>query len=331
MKSLVLALIMLGAASSYVLQGVNFLEDNGWQLWKKTHGKTYESASQERVRYVIWQENLKMIEQHNAGGDSSMVLRMNHLGDLTNMEYRTMMNGYRSGMNRTHASTFLAPSNLAPLPVAVDWRKQGYVTPVKNQGQCGSCWAFSTTGSLEGQTFKKTGKLVSLSEQNLVDCSTSYGNNGCEGGLMDQAFQYIKENPGIDTEESYPYEAVDGTCRFKKENIGAEDTGFVDIQEGSEAELQKALATVGPISVAIDASHFSFQFYHHGVYNEKRCSPTRLDHGVLAVGYGTYKGQDYWLVKNSWGESWGLDGYIMMTRNKKNQCGIATKASYPLV
>jgi len=332
MKFLMLALFMIGAASSYVLQGVNFLEDNGWQLWKKTHGKTYETPSQERVRYVIWQENLRKIEQHNAGGDSDMVLRMNHLGDLTNMEYRTMMNGYRmGGLNRTRASTFLAPSNMAPLPVAVDWRKEGYVTDVKNQGQCGSCWAFSTTGSLEGQTFKKTGKLVSLSEQNLVDCSTKYGNMGCNGGLMDQAFQYIKENPGIDTEKSYPYEAVDGTCRFKKADVGAEDTGFVDIEEGSEDELQKAVATVGPISVAIDASHFSFQFYHHGVYNEKRCSSTRLDHGVLAVGYGTYKEHDYWLVKNSWGESWGLDGYIMMTRNKKNQCGIASKASYPLV
>ncbi|ROT73985.1 cathepsin l [Penaeus vannamei] len=232
------------------------------------------------------------------------------------------------------------------------------VTPVKDQKQCGSCWAFSTVGScsavprscaseqlkfllgvasvdgrvLEGQHFLKDGKLVSLSEQNLVDCSDKFGNMGCMGGLMDQAFRYIKANKGIDTEDSYPYEAQDGKCRFDASNVGATDTGYVDVEHGSESALKKAVATIGPISVGIDASQSTFHFYHTGVYHDDHCSSTMLDHGVLAVGYGSDEnGGDFWLVKNSWNTSWGDKGYIKMSRNRNNNCGIASQASYPLV
>jgi cathepsin L len=243
-----------------------------------------------------------------------------------------MLNGYKQStkMDKSNRISFLPPLN-AQVPASVDWRKKGYVTGVKDQGQCGSCWAFSATGSLEGQWFHKTGKLLSLSEQNLVDCSQDQGNEGCNGGLMDQAFEYIKEK-GIESEKSYPYEAQDDTCRYTPAKKVASDTGYVDIDSGNETALVAAIASVGPISVAIDASQDSFQLYSSGVYDEPACSSTELDHGVLAVGYDTDPtGGDYYIVKNSWGADWGQKGYIWMSRGKDNQCGIATASSYPTV
>ena len=296
------------------------------------HGKQYSNELEELHRHAIWQSNKKFIDEHNANADKfGFTLAMNEFGDMDPAEFSKMYNGYRAPANRNDDPKIYRPPRNVKLPDTVDWRTKGVVTPVKNQGQCGSCWAFSATGSLEGQHALKNGTLVSLSEQNLVDCSGSFGNEGCNGGWMDQAFAYIKSNNGIDTEQSYPYQAEDEPCRFKAANVGATDTGYVDIAHDDESALQTASANIGPISVAIDASHESFQFYNGGVYNEPDCSQTALDHGVLVVGYGTYHGQAYWLVKNSWGASWGMQGYIMMSRNKDNQCGIATQASYPTV
>jgi len=308
--------------------------DMHWNLWKQANNKLYSDAD-ESLRRAIWEDNLKKVQEHNLKADLGVHtywLGMNKFADLTVTEFSKMMNGYNNTMRASRRpGKIYTPNSDDPLPDTVDWRTKGYVTPIKDQGQCGSCWAFSATGSLEGQHFKATSKLVSLSEQNLVDCSGKQGNIGCNGGLMDQAFTYIKENNGIDTEDSYQYKAIDQDCQFKAASVGATDTGFVDITSKDENALQTAVANIGPISVAIDASHTSFQLYKSGIYNEIFCSQTRLDHGVLAVGYGADSGKDYWLVKNSWGTNWGDEGYIKMTRNKRNQCGIATAASYPTV
>jgi len=309
---------------------LDFIDDESWLIWKSMHNKMYVDLGQEKVRYNIWRDNFNRIIEHNKK-NKGFVLGMNHLGDLTTIEFKALMNGFLYNPNLEQNGPNFVPSP-GTIPTGIDWRTRGAVTPVKNQGQCGSCWSFSTTGALEGQQWKKTGKLLSLSEQNLVDCSTRFGNNGCHGGIMDNAFRYIKQNGGVDTEASYPYEGQELECRFDPKNVGATDTGFLDILRGNETALEYALATVGPVSVAIDASHFSFQFYRAGVYDEAECSPQNLDHGVLAVGYGEDEhGQQYWIVKNSWSERWGEDGYIKMSRNKDNQCGIASMASFPLV
>ncbi|KAM6969050.1 cathepsin L.1 [Tautogolabrus adspersus] len=334
MKLLLVVAAALAVASSARIS----LEDLEFHAWKLKFGRTYSSPSEEANRKQIWLNNRRFVLVHNMIADQgikSYRLGMTYFADMENEEYKRLisqgcLHAFNASVPRT-GSTFLRLSDLTDLPNSVDWRDKGYVTDIKDQKQCGSCWAFSTTGSLEGQNFRKTGKLVSLSEQQLVDCSGDYGNMGCDGGLMDNAFKYIKANGGIDTEDSYPYEAEDGQCRYNPANIGAQCTGYVDVKEGDEGALKEAVATIGPVSVGIDASQMSFQLYESGVYDEPECSSTELDHGVLAVGYGTDSGKDYWLVKNSWGLSWGSKGYIMMSRNKDNQCGIATAASYPLV
>lgn len=318
------------------LQAVSIheLAHEEWLAFKTTFGKKYDNHVEESFRKKIYLENRRKIAVHNKVADNPFTLSMNAFGDLLPHEFVSVHNGLKVPKNRTllraGVGSFLPPAHVN-VPDSLDWREKGYVTPVKNQGQCGSCWAFSSTGALEGQIFRKTGKLVSLSEQNLVDCSQKFENNGCEGGLPDNAFNYVRSNGGIDTEKSYPYEGQDATCRYKPTNKGGYDHGFMDVKEGDEEMLKTAVATVGPISVGIDASHESLQFYSEGIYHEEKCSPTEIDHAVLVVGYGSENGQDYWIVKNSWSTEWGENGYIRMARNKNNLCGIATLASYPMV
>ncbi|XP_067862829.1 cathepsin L.1 [Heptranchias perlo] len=331
MKIVILAAIIALASTASLS-----VEDMEWLAWKKKFDKSYFPPEEVAHRKEIWLTNLKTVIVHNMLADQGTYtyrLEMNSFADLENEEYRKLVLGSclrNSSVTKFTAVTSLSFKNVS-LPNTVDWRDKGYVTNVKDQQECGSCWAFSATGSLEGQHFRKTGNLVSLSEQQLVDCSGKYGNNGCNGGLMDYAFEYIIDNGGVDTEESYPYTAEDGPCSFDSKTVGATCGGFIDLPKGNEATLQNAVATVGPISVGIDAGHLSFQLYSSGIYDEPSCSSEELDHGVLVVGYGTLGGSDYWLVKNSWGTEWGDEGYIYMTRNKENQCGIASLASFPLV
>jgi len=291
-----------------------------FKAWQTQHNKVYTAVASKH-RLAVFAYNARFVEQHDAEARGFSVT-VNEFADLTGQEFASLY----LGMNVTATPGKYFPSTGA---ATVDWRTKGAVTGVKNQGQCGSCWAFSTTGSTEAAHFLATGSLVSLSEQNLVDCSTAQGNMGCRGGLMDSAFKYIISK-GVDTEASYPYTATGpNACRFDPSHVGAHIRSFTDVQRGSEAALQSAVNS-RPVSVAIDASHQSFQLYHTGVYYEPSCSPTQLDHGVLAVGYGDESSKAYWIVKNSWGTGWGQSGYILMSRNKNNNCGIASMASFPV-
>uniref|UniRef100_A0A1B6GNK1 Cathepsin L n=1 Tax=Cuerna arida TaxID=1464854 RepID=A0A1B6GNK1_9HEMI len=307
-----------------------------WELFKVANAKKYNTPAEENKREAIFLNKLRYVREHNEKfkqGKVSFEVEINAFSDLDIEEFSAMMNGYKLPKGYKRTGDVFNASDYARLPGNVDWRKKGAVTKVKNQGRCGSCYTFSATGSLEGQHYLKSKKLVSLSEQNLVDCSKKEGNDGCNGGFTDYAFRYIQNNHGIDTEASYPYEALDNkTCRYNPKNKGATVNGFVDIPSGSEKALQQAVAKIGPISVGIDAEHYSFKHYHGGVYKEPACSKTNLNHAVLVVGYGSIKNEgDYWLVKNSWGTNWGMNGYILMARNDNNMCGIATMANYPKV
>ena len=299
--------------------------------WSFQHGKKYEAAEYNH-RLSIYNSNMAKIATHNEG-NHSWKMGINKFADLTGDEFKSISVGEMNKSKKSLRKQTRDIYNTTANPTSVDWTTKGAVTPVKNQQQCGSCWAFSTTGSVEGAWFLSKGSLVSLSEQQLVDCSTAEGNQGCNGGLMDQAFQYIIDNKGITTEAAYPYTATGpNTCVASGKPVAATLSGFKDVPVGSESALETAIVQQ-PVSVAVEADQSVFQFYSGGVM-DSACG-TALDHGVLAVGYGTDAGKDYYKVKNSWGADWGEKGYIRLGRgakfNPNGQCGLQMAASYPVV
>lgn len=281
-----------------------------------------------KLRFEIFRENLKLIRSSNKKG-LSYQLNVNQFADWTWEEFRS----HRLGAAQNCSATLKGSHKLshADLPETKDWRAEGIVSPVKNQHHCGSCWTFSTTGALEAAYAQAFGKNISLSEQQLVDCAGAFDNHGCNGGLPSQAFEYVKYNGGLDTEEAYPYTAKDGECKFSAQNVGVQVLDSVNITLGAEEELKDAVALVRPVSVAFEVVN-GFRFYTKGVYTSTTCgsSPMDVNHAVLAVGYGVEDGIPYWLIKNSWGEDWGDNGYFKMEMGK-NMCGVATCASYPVV
>jgi C1A family cysteine protease len=301
--------------------------------WMKHHGKDYASGHEFVQRLETFALNDDLINTHNSEGHDYK-LGHNEYSDLTAEEFRQYFNlGEFAGVKYP---VFGEKTNEkfvhhgAEIPDAVDWVEKKMVSEVKNQGQCGSCWAFSTTGSLESAYAIKNGKIVEFSEQQLVDCDHN-GDMGCNGGLMDNAFKWIEQNKGLCTEEDYSYTAATGVCKTTCTNVeGSTVQKYTDVGH-TDDDLMAALVQQ-PVSVAIEADQSSFQFYKSGVLTS-RCG-TNLDHGVLAVGYGTENGQDYYRVKNSWGTTWGDEGFIKLARGvsqKGGQCGILLAASFPSV
>jgi len=291
--------------------------------WVAENDKSYDHSDFFN-RYSTFKSNVDLINNHNAL-NKSYTLAVNKFADLNTAEFGKLMCGYKPEIR----GTARYPSEITGVVGAsVDWVAKGAVTPIKDQGQCGSCWAFSATGGIEGAVVVSGGKLIDISEQQLVDCSGSTGNQGCNGGLMDYAFQYVINNGGIASTASYPYRGRDMTCQ--KQPSVSKISGFKDIAVGDEDALLVAV-TQQPVSIAIEADQSCFQFYHAGVLDDPSCG-TDLDHGVTAVGFDTdpATGKDYWRVKNSWGTQWGDNGYIKFVRGK-NQCGLTLAASFPVV
>ncbi|XP_053205502.1 procathepsin L-like [Panonychus citri] len=318
-------------ALSYGL-AVSFNEvKESFEQFKGDHGVVYADAREEAQRFKIFAKNFAKIKAHNAraaNGQHSYRLGVNKFADLTHDEFVAKHLGLK-GVGPVYAPSVHKKVPKNELPASVDWRSKGAVTGVKDQGGCGSCWAFSTVAAIEGANFLKNGKLVSLSEQNLVDCDRSQ-DEGCNGGLMDNAFQYVISNHGIDTEAAYPYAGYDESCRFSAKKVGATISSYANVTSGDEDALLSAVAQQ-PVSVAIDAT--PVQLYSSGIIDsDTECGSAfgQLDHGVTVVGYGTEGSKDYWIVKNSWGKSFGEKGYFRLQRGS-NLCGIATAASYPIV
>jgi len=312
-------------------QAGQYTESEYWTMWKKFIGLfdegmgRYSSMAEHDKRFGIFKSNMDIAAEHNAG-DHGWTMGITQFADMTSFEFEEFLE--RNSANKIQfegeRTTFDA-SQYPTAPDAKDWVDEGAVTPVKDQGQCGSCWAFSTTGSLESANkLHGDGVLASLSEQMLVDCSGSAGNQGCNGGLMDNAFKWIKSN-GICLESAYPYTGKDGSCEKSRCSPSIKTIqSWTDVKD--EDDLTTAVGNVGPVSIAVDAN-IKWQLYSGGVMSASFCPKGSLDHGVLAVGY---KKGSYWKIKNSWNTSWGESGYMRIVYGS-NACGLANQPSYPVL
>ncbi|KII74944.1 Cathepsin L1 [Thelohanellus kitauei] len=295
-------------------------------LWTQ-HKSKYNlklTPSEEVERRAVFLENLKHVEKVNSQnlGFKLAINEYAHMRPSELVMHTTMQRSTPLMLDQTSSAD-------VPVKKSVDWRKHAVVTEVKNQGKCGSCYAFSAVGAIESQIAIKTGNLVNLSEQEVLDCSWWQFNLGCHGGTPDRVFKYAIRR-GLSLAKDYPYVANDGwMCKRQKSMTSYRLSTYVDIPIGDEKNLVRAVSTKGPVSVAIDASHPEFMLYHSGIIRIPSCNKYKLNHAVLVVGYSVDEHESYYIVKNSWGTNWGESGYFRMSMNE-NMCGIATFASYPV-
>lgn len=299
-------------------------EEKSFVSWMRNNNQFY-TGEEYQTRLGIFISNLRLIKEKNSVNSKKYNVGLNKFAAYTPSEYRVLL-GYRMDLKKHIGVKSRRNSNAD----SFDWRNKGVVNGIKDQAQCGSCWAFSAIQAAESANAISTGKLESYSEQNLVDCVTTC--DGCNGGLMTEAYDYVVQNQNgrFNYESDYKYTAVDGTCKFTQYSQAGSVSKYIVVAEGDEDDLAAKIEQYGPAAVAIDASNWSFQLYTSGIYDEPACSSTNLDHGVGCVGYGSQDGTKYWIVRNSWGTSWGEKGYIKMIW-KNNQCGIATMAIIPVV
>ncbi|GAB0088410.1 uncharacterized protein DMENIID0001_028150 [Sergentomyia squamirostris] len=329
MKSLIpfFIILLLSLLSIEILNG----QIQSWSDYKKAFNRTYRRPFRENRSRDAFKTNLHLIEKHNVAfqrNETSFRMALNLLADLSREEYlvrfvRLTPNKQPEGEMQERVASFGA---FPDIPESLDWRKKGFETPPDNQKSCGSCYAFSIVHSIEGQIFKRTSKLISLSEQQIVDCSTEMGNYGCAGGSLRNTLKYLTKCGGLMRQLDYPYTAEEGRCRFMAPLAVVNVTNWSILPQGNEMALAVAVATVGPVAVSINASPRSFQLYGDGIYDDSECSSRSVNHAMLVVGYTP----EYWIIKNWWGERWGEDGYMRLQRHR-NLCGVANYAAYAVV
>ncbi|XP_057505243.1 actinidain-like [Actinidia eriantha] len=301
-----------------------------YESWLIKYGKSYNSLGERERRFETFKESLRFIDEHNADTKRSYRVGLNQFADLTDEEFQSTYLGFTSSSNKTKVSNRYEPRVGQVLPDYVDWRSVGAVVDIKHQGPCSSCWAFSAIAAVEGINKIVTGNLISLSEQELVDCGRTQSTRGCNRGYMTDAFEFIINNGGINTEENYPYTAQDDQCNLDLQNekyVTIDNYEYVPYND--EWALQTAVA-YQPVSVALESIGDAFKYYVSGIFTGP-CG-TETDHAVTIVGYGTQGDMDFWIVKNSWGTMWGEGGYMRILRNigGAGQCGIARIPSYPV-